>query len=114
MLHGRWPLGLLVLGLLLLSTASVRADRVPGQKTVIPPSTGTRTDITVPYLTTGFSTLMPGRVAPRIYSSERVDSPTSTPARQVYNLIFYGSVQAFGNRSEGATPRPTPPLRPAR
>jgi hypothetical protein len=33
----------------------------------------------------------------------------------VYNLIFYGSTQSFGDRSNGATPRiGSPTLRPAR
>jgi hypothetical protein len=112
MVRWRWASGLLVLGLLLLAADSVRADRVPGQKTVTPPSTGTRVDITVPYLTTGYSTLMPGKVAPRIYASPQVDDVRTPQTKPVYNLIFYGSVMSFGDRSNGATPRPPQTLRP--
>jgi hypothetical protein len=104
----------LILGLCLLAANPARADRVPGQKTVNPPSTGTRVDITVPYLTTGYSTLMPGKVAPRIYKSPQVDDPANPGVKPVFNLIFYGSVQAFGDRSDGATPRPPQMLRPQR
>ena len=48
---------------------------------------------------------MPGAVAPRIYSSPIVDDPANPQARPVYNLIFYGGRQAFGDRSNGAVPR---------
>jgi hypothetical protein len=48
---------------------------------------------------------MPGAVAPRIYSSPIVDDPRNPQARPVYNLIFYGGQQAFGDRSNGAAPR---------
>ena len=68
-------------------------------------STGSRVDITVPYLTNGTSAFMPGCVAPRIFSSPIVDDPANPQARPVYNLIFYGSRQAFGDRSNGAVPR---------
>jgi hypothetical protein len=46
----RWSLavGLITLGLLaVVSTAS--ADRIPSQRVITQPSTGARTDITVPY-----------------------------------------------------------------
>ena len=68
-------------------------------------STGSRVDITVPYLTTGSSAFMQGAVAPRIYSSPIVDDPANPQARPVYNLPFYGGRQAFGDRSNGAAPR---------
>jgi hypothetical protein len=68
-------------------------------------STGTRVDITVPYLTTGNSTFMKGAVAPRIYSSPIVNDPANPQARPVFNLIFYGAQQAFGDKSNGAVPR---------
>jgi hypothetical protein len=69
-----------------------------------PKSTGARNDITVPYLTTGTSAFMQRSVAPRIYSSPSVD-PMNPQTKPVYNLIFYGAKQSFGNKSNGATPR---------
>jgi hypothetical protein len=104
----RWSLagGLLVLGLLWPGTMA-RADRITGQRVVTQPNTGTRTDITVPYTTDGRSALMVGgRVQPRIYSSPQVDTKVDPGVPRTYNLIFYGSKQAFGTASEGATPRP--------
>jgi hypothetical protein len=59
----------------------------------------------VPYLTTGSTAIMSTYVAPRIYASPIVDSPRYPEAKPVFNLIFYGSRQAFGDRSNGATPR---------
>ena len=112
MFRWRWAPGLLALGLLLPAGAA-RADRTPGTKTVQPPSTGARTDITVPYLTTGYSTLMPGRVAPRIYASPIVDDPRNPGVKPVFNLIFYGAKMDFGSQSNGATERPPNTLRPS-
>ena len=65
----RFAAGLLVLGLSALVASTARADRVPSHKAGIPPSTGARTDITVPFLSNGNSTLGAYRVAPRIYAS---------------------------------------------
>jgi hypothetical protein len=113
MYRWRWALGLMALGLL-LPVGAARADRTPGTKTVQPPSTGSRIDITVPYLTTGTSTLMPGKVAPRIYASPIVDDPNAPGAKPVFNLIFYGSKMDFGDQNNGATPRPPNSLRPAK
>ena len=45
-------------------------------------------------------------VAPRIYASPTVDDPKNPQAKPVYNIIFYGSVQSFGDRSNGAMPKP--------
>jgi hypothetical protein len=105
----RWAAGLLVLGLLLVPAAAARADRVPSQKTEVPRDPGVRGDITVPYLTDGRSNLMvSGYVAPRVYASPCVNDPKNPGVRPVYNLPFYGGVQAFGSRSEGATPRAYP------
>ena len=39
-----------------------------------------------------------------IYSAYVPDAK-NPQMKPVYNLIFYGSVLAFGDRSEGATPR---------
>lgn len=107
----RWYLaaGLFVLGLLVLGT-DARADRIGSQRVVTQPSTGARTDITVPYTTDGRSAFMVnGRVAPRIYSSPEVDDKTNPGVPRTYNLIFYGSKQGFGTVSEGAVPRPFTP-----
>jgi len=111
MVRWRWALGALALGLLLPAGAA-RADRTPGTKTVQPPSTGARTDITVPYLTTGYSTLMPGRVAPLVYASPIVNDPQAPGSKPVFNLIFYGSKMDYGDQNNGATPRPPNSLRP--
>jgi hypothetical protein len=113
MIRWRWALGVMALGLL-LPVGAARADRTPGTKTVYPPSTGTRTDITVPYLTTGRSTLMNGAVAPRIFSSPIVDDPRNPNVKPVFNLIFYGAKMDFGGQSNGATQRPPNELRPAK
>jgi hypothetical protein len=106
----RWALAL-CLGL--LAATAARADRVPGTKTTVPPNPGGRVDITVPYLTTGYSALMPGYVAPRVYASPIVDDPKQPGVKPVFNLIFYGSSMAFGDASNGATPRPGNVLRPS-
>jgi hypothetical protein len=103
----------LVLGTL-LTAGPARAERVPGTKTENVPSTGSRVDITVPYLTTGRSTLMQGAVAPRIYASPTVTDTANPGAKPVFNLIFYGSSQSFGDKSNGAEPRQPNVLRPVR
>jgi hypothetical protein len=103
----RWAAGPLVLALMLLTTAAVRADRVPSQKTVILPDPGMRGDITVPYTTNGYTTLgVYQGVAPRIYASPIVGDLKNPQARPVYNLIFYGATRAFGDESDGAVSRP--------
>src|SRR5262245_18177804 len=135
MKHGRWFAGLLVLGALLLVSGTARAEHTPTARTSGQRSSGSRSDITVPYVTTGNSAFMPGYVqpklyasppvtslghvpgevpepnggvAPRMYASPQVIDPNNPQARPVYNLIFYGSVQGFGDRSNGAVPRSTP------
>ena len=103
----RWAAGPLVLGLLALTAAAAQADRVPSHKTVIPRDPGVRGDITVPYLTNGNSALgVYQGVAPRIYASPVLDDPAAPQARPVFNLIFYGASQGFGDKSEGAVSRP--------
>jgi hypothetical protein len=87
----------------------VPSSRVPSA----PPATGPRPDITVPYTTNGRSTLgVANGVAPKIYSSPIVNDPQNPGARPVFNLIFYGAVQASGNRSEGAVNRTGPVVVP--
>jgi hypothetical protein len=97
---------LLVLGLLLIATSQLQADRTPTARTSGSRNTGARNDITVPYTTDGTSTFMKGgSVAPRIYASPVVDDPKHPQSKPVFNLIFYGAKQGFGDKSNGATPR---------
>jgi hypothetical protein len=100
-----WLAAGLALALSAALAVEARADRVPTTRTSGMKSTGSRVDITVPYLTTGNSAFMSGAVAPLIYYSPIVDDPANPQSRPVYNLIFYGSRQAFGDRSTGAVPR---------
>jgi hypothetical protein len=112
MLHGCSAAVLVAAGL--LAAGSARAERTPGTKSTNVPSTGARVDITVPYLTTGRSTLMSGSVQPRIYQSPIVGDTQNPGTRPVFNLIFYGSRMSFGDQENGATPRPPNQLRPPR
>jgi hypothetical protein len=99
---------------LALTAAAARADRVPSQRVPTYPALGTRPDVAVYYTTNGISTLgVYQGVAPRIYASPIVDDPTNPQAKPVFNLVFWGAVQSFGDRSNGATPRPPgPPFPP--
>ncbi len=110
----RWSVAATLVVAGLLAAVPARAERTPGTKTTIVPSTGARTDITVPYLTTGRSTLMNGYVKPNMYGSPVVDDPKNPGARPVINLIFYGSKMGYGDQENGATPRPANQLRPPR
>jgi hypothetical protein len=101
----RWLAVALAIGVIAGSAGVASAGRTPTMRTEGMKNTGTRPDITVPYLTTGNSTMMHGAVAPRIYSSPIVDDPANPQARPVYNLPFYGGKQSFGDRSNGAVPR---------
>jgi hypothetical protein len=68
-----------------------------------------RGDITVPYLTNGFTTLgVYQGVAPRIYASPTVYDPKNPQIRPVFNLPFYGATHSFGDLSDGAVSRPKP------
>jgi hypothetical protein len=109
----RWRSGMgMVVPCLCLLAGSVLADRVPSSKAYSPPNPGTRGDITVPYLTSGYSALMHGAVAPRIYNSPIVDDPKNPGVKPVFNLIFYGAAMQFGDASNGAAQRPPNELRP--
>ncbi len=101
----RWLPPILAAGLVVTLTGGASAARVPGARSEGQRSAGSRVDITVPYLTTGNSAFMKGSVAPRIYSSPIVDDPVNPQARPVFNLIFYGAQQSFGDRSNGAVPK---------
>jgi hypothetical protein len=102
-----WLTGAVIAGLLLLGTGAARAERTATLRTAGQHSTGSRTDVSVPYLTTGNQAFMTGSVAPRIYASPTVDDPRNPQAKPVYNLPFYGAVQSFGDASNGAKPRST-------
>jgi hypothetical protein len=100
-----WLAVALALAALAALAGPAPAERVTTMRTDGTRSTGTRVDMSVPYLTSGNSTFMRGgAVAPRIYSSPIVDDPANPQARPVYNLPFYGGRQAFGDRSNGAVP----------
>ncbi len=106
MRHLRWSLALLAV--VALAVATARADRVPTRRTVAPKSSGSRTDITVPYTTNGFSNFgVYQGVSPRIYFSPDVADKQFPDTRRVYNLPFWGGVLSNGDQSEGAVPRKT-------
>jgi hypothetical protein len=108
-----WGVGLLVPCLGLLLATAARAERVPSSKVYYPTYPGVRPQITVPYTTNGNSTLgVYNGVAPRIYNSPVVDDPKNPGIKPVFNLIFYGSAQGFGDASNGAGQRPPNELRP--
>jgi hypothetical protein len=96
--------GFLTLGCLLTLTAAADA-RMPMTRTQGQKSDGTRTDITVPYLTTGTTAFGAYSVAPRIYQSPNVQDVQNPGIPPVYNLPFYGAIQSFGDKSNGAAPR---------
>jgi hypothetical protein len=67
---------------------------------------GTRIDITVPYLSNGYSAFgFP--VAPLVYSTPDVDDRYNPGARPTFNLPFYGARVGFGGFANGAVPKPT-------
>jgi len=86
--------------------SSAQAARTVSMRVQDQRAKGVRNDITVPYLTSWYTTILPGTyVAPRIYASPNVDSLNYPQAMPVFNLIYYGSRQGFGDRSDGAKPR---------
>src|SRR4051812_22351983 len=105
----------LVLGVLIVAASAADAERGPSSKTVLPPSTGARVDITVPCTSNGRSTLgVANGVAPKIVSDPALDDSGDHKARPVFNLPFYGAVQSFNGYSFGAVERPPNSLRPNR
>lgn len=89
-----------------MSANSALADRTSSVRTSGPKNTGTRSDITVPYTTSGKSAFMSGSVAPKVLSSPVVNDPANPQAKPVYNIPFYGAKQSFGGASNGATSKP--------
>lgn len=108
----QWRLGLLALAVTALVSNSALADRTQTARERGQKSNGARSDITVPYLNNGGDTFKGRSVAPRIYSSPVVDEPKNPGTKPVFNLIFYGSKQNFGDKSNGAGVRPANTLRP--
>jgi hypothetical protein len=106
MIRSSWLKGVGTLGLLFCLAGVAWADRVPMNRNTGMRSHGTRFDLTVPYLTTGRTAFGAYSVGPRIYSSPVVEDAQHPGTRPVFNLIFYGAVQSFGDRSNGAMPRP--------
>jgi hypothetical protein len=107
----RWrgALGLIVLGLFLLTTGPARADRTPSNRVPTYLNNGARGDITVPYTTNGISTLgVYNGVAPFYTATPIVDDPRNPGARPVYDVYaYYGASKNYGS-TEGAAPRRTP------
>jgi hypothetical protein len=101
----RWLAGAVAIGVVAGMTSVASAGRVPSTRDEGNRSSGSRVDITVPYLTSGNTAFGAYSVAPRIYASPIVNDPAHPQSRPVYNLPFYGGRQAFGDRSEGAVPR---------
>src|SRR5262249_30982712 len=94
---------------LALGTPAARAERVPSRKVEVEAQHGVRPDIRVPYTTNGNQNLGVAQgVAPRIYNSPVVNDPNDPQSRPVFNLQFYGAIQAYGGLSNGAMPRPVP------
>jgi hypothetical protein len=111
----RWSWGLLAVAAAALAVNAAHADRVPTTRTVAPKSSGSRTDITVPYTTNGNSNFGVAQgVSPRIYKSPNVEDSQYPDTKRVYNLPFWGGSLSFGDRSEGATPRPPGPPFPGK
>jgi hypothetical protein len=77
--------------------------RAAGQR-----SDGMRPDESVPYLTTGKSAFGAYSVAPRVVGSPNVQDSAHATSKPVYNIIFYGSVQSFGDKFNGAQQRARP------
>jgi hypothetical protein len=111
---GRLMGGMLALGLFAVFVVPASAERTATTRTGGQKSTGSRPDITVPYLTNGTDAFKGGKVAPKIYNSPNMDDPKNPQVKPVYNLIFYGSKQSFGDKSNGAGERPANSLRPTK
>jgi hypothetical protein len=91
--------------LLAAAIGEARADRIVSTRTNGQRVTGSRPDITVPYLTNGRNAFQAATVAPLIYKSPNVDDPKNPQSKPVFNLIFYGANQGYGDKSNGAKPR---------
>src|SRR5262245_29699675 len=110
--RGRWLWAAVALGLGAVLAGQEAADRTASVRTGGKRSSGARSDMTVPYLNNGKNAFNGSNVAPKIYASPVIDEPNNPQAKPVFNLIFYGSKQNFGDKSNGAGPRPANQLRP--
>jgi hypothetical protein len=112
------PRSLLMIALVavLVAATQASADRVPSRKVEIVPSSGSRIDITVPYVTNGRSTLgVWNGVAPKILSDPGLGNRADAPqARPVTNIIYYGSTLYPNSEFGGAMPRKPNQLRPTK
>lgn len=112
------PRSLLMIALAAALVVAARADasRVPSRKVEIVPSSGSRIDITVPYVTNGRSTLgVWNGVAPKILADPGLGNRADAPqARPVTNIIYYGSNLYPGSQFGGAMPRKPNQLRPTK
>jgi hypothetical protein len=95
-----------MLAVLLLATAAW-ADRTPTARLNGTRDPGVRGDITVPYLTTGYTAFGAYYVAPRVYSAPTMDDLRNPGARPAYNLPFYGARMGYGDFMNGYVPKPT-------
>lgn len=102
---------LLAFGFVFVFAGAGSADRLPSTRTMGQKSSGSRVDMTVPYLTNGRNAFRGYDVAPQVKSSPTVSDRVNPGAKPVYNLPFYGGKQAFGSGSEGAVQRPYLPPR---
>lgn len=101
----QWQVGLTSLVILAASSSLAEAGKVPVVRFGGQRSSGTRTDLTVPYTTNGDSAFGAYFVAPRILASPIVDDPDYRQTKRVFNLPFQGAIQAFGGQFNGATER---------
>jgi hypothetical protein len=95
-----------LLAVVLLASAAW-ADRTPSTRIGNTRDPGTRGDITVPYLTTGYSAFGAYSVAPRIFAVQDTDDPRNPGARPAFNLPFYGARMGYGDIINGYIPKPT-------
>lgn len=107
-----WITGALTVAVLLLVAEAAFADRVPMTRTAGQKSTGARIDHSVPYTTNGYQAFgVYGGVSPQIYTSPIVDDAKFPQSKPTYNLPFWGAYMSYGDRSNGATPKPNNNLR---
>jgi hypothetical protein len=96
----------LIAALTVLALAAPIQARTPSAKNVYHVFPTARPDITVPYLTTGRSTLgVWQKVEPIVYRRQGVGDPPAPQTLPAYNLIFYGSKLGASNGIIAATPR---------
>ncbi|MFL5242633.1 MAG: hypothetical protein ACJ8FY_11050 [Gemmataceae bacterium] len=93
-----------LLSLLIGAAPSVFA-RVPMTRTEGQRVHGVRSDQFVPYLTNGYTAFGAYSVGPYVYASPTVIDFDNPAAKRVYNIIFQGSAQSFGDKSNGAEQR---------